>query len=282
LGRLANGHRIILVVFHSFSVTWKMSSVRCIGTDSSDKHCRSNCNADEDLLIRQFGDIIAVAAKCKGGLSALEDALAATPASLLSTVAAIPDDRILAEMSRWIFYAGFSARVVDAKWLGFEKSFSHFDLRINAYMDNDRLDELSRDPEIVRNGPKIRAVRANARLLLDFASSDGSAAHFFAQWPDEDYVGLLYLLKEQGSYLSGHAAMRFLRAIGKTAFILIDDVVDALIRENVIAGAPRTRKDRTAVQAAFNIWSQQSGRNLTEISRILAISVGEISGRLRR
>lgn len=258
-----------------------MPSVRCIGADSHAKR-RSNCNADGALFIRQFSDIIAAAAKRKGGLSALEDALAATPASHPSAIAAIPDDRILAEMSRWIFYAGFSARVVDAKWSGFEKGFSHFDLRINAFMNDDQLDELSRNSDIVRNGAKISAVRVNARLLLDFANSCGSAAHFFAQWPDEDYVGLLHLLKERGSHLSGHAAMRFLRAIGKPAFILTDDVVDALTREKVIAGAPRTRADRAAVQAAFNIWSRQSGHNLTEISRILAMSTGEIPGRLRR
>jgi len=82
--------------------------------------------------------------------------------------------------------------------------------------------------------------------------------------------------------MSGHAAMRFLRAIGKPAFILTDYVVNALIRERVIAGAPKTQVDRARVQAAFNIWAQQSGRNLTEISRILAMSVAGIPTDVRR
>lgn len=233
-------------------------------------------------MIRNFADIIAEAARRKGGSSALEIALAATPASPSSTVAAIPDDRILAEMSRWIFYAGFSARVVDAKWPALERAFSRFDLSINASMDDDRIDALGQDHDIIRNRRKIRAVRTNAQLLLDFASSGGSAAHFLAQWPDEDYVGLLHLLQLRGSHLTGHAAMRFLRAIGKPAFILTDDVVEALIHEKVIARAPRTREDRAAVQAAFNVWTRQSGRNLTEISRILAMSVAGVPNDARR
>lgn len=59
--------------------------------------------------------------------------------------------------------------------------------------------------------------------------SHGSAARYFADWPDNNYVGLLNVLKERGSYLSGDAGMRFLRTIGKPAFITTKDVVAALV-----------------------------------------------------
>jgi 3-methyladenine DNA glycosylase Tag len=91
---------------------------------------------------------------------------------------------------------------------------------------------------LVRNGAKIRAVQINAKLVLDLASTHGSAARFFAEWPDSDYTGLLNVLKERGSHLSGDAAMRFLRAIGKPAFITTKDLVVALIREKIIRRAP--------------------------------------------
>ena len=67
--------------------------------------------------------------------------------------------------------------------------------------------------------------------------------------------------------------MRFLRAIGKPAFVLTDDIVEGLIRQRVLAVAPKSDADRAAVQTAFNIWSRQSGCNLTQISRILAMSL---------
>jgi hypothetical protein len=115
----------------------------------------------------------------------------------------------------------------------------------------------------------------------------GSAARFFAEWPDADYVGLLDLLKKRGSYLGGETAMRFLRSIGKPAFVVTPDVVAGLIREGVLDRAPGGKRDLVAMQHAFNQWSIQSGRNLTELSRILAMSIGSdgdlgIEGHSRR
>lgn len=102
-----------------------------------------------------------------------------------------------------------------------------------------------------------------------------AAARAFAAWPDSDYIGLLDLLKTRGAHLGGDSAMRFLRDIGKPAFIPTPDVVTALIREGVIAKVPGGKKDFAAIQAAFNRWSEESGRDLTAISRTLAMTVGD-------
>lgn len=228
--------------------------------------------------MRDFGQIIAAAAERKGGLPALEDALATTPALASAAMAAIPDGRILAEMTRRIFNAGFSSNVIQAKWPAFEAAFENFDPHACAFMSEEHFDALMQDRAIVRNGAKIRAVQINAKFLLDLAATHGSAALCFAAWPDSDYAGLLNLLKERGSHLSGDAGMRFLRSIGKPAFITTKDVVAALIREKIITHAPRSKRDYAAIQDAFNRWSEQSGRNLTEISRILAMSVGYNGG----
>jgi 3-methyladenine DNA glycosylase Tag len=224
--------------------------------------------------MRPFAKILALVAERKGGISAVEAALATTPAFSASAVAAIPDDRILAEMTRRIFNAGFSSKVIEAKWPAFEAAFKVFDPHACAFMSEQHFDALMKDRRIVRNGAKIRAVQINAMLVVDLAASHASAARFFAHWPDDDYVGLLLVLKERGSHLSGDAGMRFLRAIGKPAFITTKDVVAALIRENVINKAPTSKQAFAAIQQAFNRWSAESGRNLTEISRVLAMSVG--------
>jgi 3-methyladenine DNA glycosylase Tag len=223
--------------------------------------------------MRDFSKIIALAADRKGGMPVLESALAGTPTLDTVAIAAIRDDRILAEMTRRIFNAGFSAKVIDAKWPAFETAFKRFDPHACAFMDEAYFDALMQDRGIVRNGAKVKAVQTNAKLVLDLASTHGSAARFFAQWPDCDFAGLLNVLRERGSHLSGDAGMRFLRAIGKPAFITTKDVVAALIREKVISRAPSSKRDFAAIQAAFNTWSGQSGRGLTEISRILAMSI---------
>ncbi len=224
--------------------------------------------------MRDFADIIALAAERKGGRQAIDEALATTPALPPQAVAAIPDDRILASMTRRIFNAGFSAKVIEAKWPAFEAAFENFAPPACAFMNDERFDALMANKAIVRNGAKIRAVQVNAKLLLDLASSHGTAARFLADWPDNDYAGLLAVLKDRGSHLGGDSGMRFLRDIGKPAFITTKDVVTALIRENAIPRPPTSKHDFATIQTTFNQWSQQLGLNLTEISRILAMSVG--------
>lgn len=224
--------------------------------------------------MRAFNAIIAMAADRKGGPEAVETLLRETPALKSAAIAATPDDRILAAMTRRIFNAGFSSKVIDAKWPAFEAAFDAFDPRACAFMTPDRFDALLQDKGIVRNGAKIRSVQLNAQFVLDLAATHGSAAEFFAQWPDANYVGLLAVLKDRGSHLGGDSGMRFLRSIGKPAFIPTKDVVAALIREGVLDRPPSAKRDFAAIQQACNQWSEQSGRNLTEISRILAMTVG--------
>ena len=226
-------------------------------------------------MTRAFAEILAIAAKRKGGLDAVERLLAETPSRPPKEIAALADDRILAEMTRRIFNAGFSSKVITAKWPAFETAFWRFDPHACAFMNAEQFDALLANREIVRNGAKIKAVQANANFILALAKEHGAAARFFADWPDSDYVGLLDLLKKRGSHLGGDSGMRFLRAIGKPAFIATKDVVAALIRDGVVTRAPSAKADFAAIQAAFNRWSKESGRDLTAISRILAMSVGE-------
>ncbi len=68
--------------------------------------------------------------------------------------------------------------------------------------------------------------------------------------------------------------MRFLRVMGKPSFITSRDVTAALIREGVLDKPPSGKRDLQKVQDAFNAWSVESGRDLTSISRALALSAG--------
>jgi len=227
--------------------------------------------------MRDFADIFADAAARHGGIEALNTALAATLPLPPDKIAAVADDRILAQMARHIFQSGFSWAVIDKKWPGFETAFAGFDPATNAAMSDERFDELLKDPGIIRNGAKIRSVALNAQFLVTLAAEHGSAARVFADWPEDDFLGLLDYLKMHGDRLGGQIGARVLRTLGKPAYILSDSVVAALIKEGVVATLPTAKRDLQAVQTAFNTWSQQSGRDLTSISRTLAMSTGEIT-----
>ncbi len=220
-----------------------------------------------------FADIWARAAGRKGGDDALE--------TLLPTVRkpeelrAEPDHRWLANFTKRIFQAGFVWKVIEAKWDGFEDAFGGFDPGPLAMMSDDDLDRLLSDTRIVRNGQKILSVRDNAAFLVDLAREHGSAAAFFADWPNADYVGLLEVMKKRGSRLGGVTGQYALRFMGKDSFILNDDVCTALIRADVVDRKPTSKTALAQVQNAFNQWQAESGRSFAAISRTLACSIGD-------
>lgn len=222
--------------------------------------------------MRSFDELFAISAARHGGEAALSASLESPLAP--NTLAAIPDDRWLSMMTRFVFSAGFNWKVIENKWPGFEVAFKGFNPGRCAFMDDVWFDSLLTDKSIVRHGTKIRSVPDNATLFLELAKEHGSAANAFAHWPAEDFVGLLDMLKKRGSRLGGSTAQYFLRFMGKDSFILSRDVVGRLIAEDVIDKAPTSKKPLAATQAAFNEWRAQSGRSLTEISRVLALSIG--------
>ncbi len=220
----------------------------------------------------RFQDIYDRAAKLRGGAEEL-DALLPQPKTA-AELAATPDHRYLAGMTKCVFNAGFSWKVVEQKWEGFEEAFFGFEPRRIVALNDEDIDALTRNPAIIRHAKKILSTRDNARFVLDLAEEHGSAGKFFANWPVDDMVSLWTLLKKRGSRLGGASGQYFLRFAGLDTPIMSRDVVAALIAEGVVDKNPTSQRDLKAVQTAFNEWRAESGRSLSEISRTLAISVG--------
>ncbi|MDA4844269.1 DNA-3-methyladenine glycosylase I [Hoeflea poritis] len=221
--------------------------------------------------MRDFDAIYKIAADRKGGQKAFEATLS-HPKSR-EELAAIPDDRWLSQMSKCIFQAGFNWKVVENKWPDIEEAFHGFDIGRAGFMTDEEMGEHLSNPKVIRHGKKIAAIRDNAQFLAGLAKERGTAAKVFAEWPAEDYVGLLALLKKRANRLGGNSAMYFLRFMGVDSFVLSRDVAAALIREGVVDKSPSSKKDMERVQEAFNGWCSQSGRPLTHVSRVLACSI---------
>lgn len=221
--------------------------------------------------MRHFDDIHAIAVNRKGGEKALARLLG-KPKSR-AALRKIPDDRWLSGMTKNVFRAGFVWRVVEHKWADFERVFGNFDVHGVAYLPDEAIESMLEDPAIIRHHKKLLAARENAAFLLDLAAEHGSAAAYFANYPNEQFVELLDDLKQRACRMGGTSAQYFLREMGKDSFILSRDVVAALRREKIIDTAANSKRDRRAVQEAFNHWCEQSGRSLSEVSRILAMSI---------
>jgi 3-methyladenine DNA glycosylase Tag len=223
--------------------------------------------------MRSYDEIFAIAAGRHGGEAALEESIARHTSKSAAELAAIPDDRWLSAMSKRVFSAGFNWQVIENKWPGFEEAFHGFDVRWCAMMSDEDFDALLKDTRIVRNARKIDTVRRNGQVLLDIAAEHGGFGKMVAGWPDADYADLLELLGKRAAGMGGGTAMMFLRFMGKPSFITSASVTAALIREGVIDKPPSAKRDYKAIQAAFNAWAEESGRDLTAISRTLAMSI---------
>lgn len=218
-----------------------------------------------------FDSIFQRAAERKGGVDELE-ALLPKPESELS-LKELQDDRVLAEMTKCIFRSGFVWKVVENKWPGFEAAFHGFDVSRCAMLSDEELEALTQDTSIIRNAKKIQSVSRNAAFILDVRADHGSFGAYLADWPTRDIVGLWDDLKQRGDRLGGQTGKFFLRFIGKDTPMFSNDVVKALVAMRIVEKAPTSKKAIAVVQDAFNQWHDESGRDLCEISRVLACSV---------
>ncbi|MEE8243680.1 MAG: DNA-3-methyladenine glycosylase I [Pseudomonadales bacterium] len=218
-----------------------------------------------------FDSIFQRAAERKGGVDELE-ALLPKPESELS-LKELQDDRVLAEMTKCIFRSGFVWKVVENKWPGFEAAFYGFDVSRCAMLSDEELEALTQDTSIIRNAKKIQSVSRNAAFILDVRADHGSFGAYLADWPTRDIVGLWDDLKQRGDRLGGQTGKFFLRFIGKDTPMFSNDVVKALVAMRIVEKAPTSKKAIAVVQDAFNQWHDESGRDLCEISRVLACSV---------
>jgi 3-methyladenine DNA glycosylase Tag len=221
-----------------------------------------------------FKTIKARAEKRKGGPSGLQKMLPAKPDA--KKLSKISDDRILAEMTKRVFSAGFAWSVIEAKWSGFEQAFLKFNPSKLALEGDEFWDSLLKDTRIVRNGAKINSVRENAVFVQAIAKQHGSFGKFLAGWPSSDEIGLLDLLNKRGSRLGGNTGQMFLRFVGWDGFVTSQDVVTCLREAGLDIGeAVKSKGDLAKVQAQFNAWAEETGLPYVHLSRICAMSIGE-------
>ena len=188
----------------------------------------------------------------------------------------ISDDRCLAEFTKKIFQSGFVWKIVEKKWDGFEEVFWGFDIDKLLMMPEEMLERKAQDKRIIRNFRKIKTVIENAIMIKDTCDNASvSFAEFLVKWPKGDLVGLWLYLKENGSRLGGNTGPYALRALGLDCFLLTRDVEGFLRTHNIVETGITTKKALYASQKFFNELADVSGRNFSDLSRLIAYAYGE-------
>jgi 3-methyladenine DNA glycosylase Tag len=184
------------------------------------------------------------------------------------------DDRLLANMAKYIFSSGISWKVVESKWPGIEQAFLGFDPNLLNIQPDDFWHDLLSDTRVIRHGAKINAIRRNAAFVSELARQHGSAARYLLDWPSTDLVGVYEFLATRGDRLGGQTGQYVLRTIGKQNFVLSRDVVACLKEAGVaIARDGSGKAERKAIQAAFNQWAEETGLPMSHLSVIAAQSI---------
>jgi len=221
-----------------------------------------------------FQTIRARAEQRKGGADALARLMPPKPDP--TALRKLRDDRVLAEMTKRVFSAGFAWSVIEAKWPGFEAAFLGFEPARLAFEPDEFWDGLVKDARIVRNGAKIGSVRDNARFVQEVAKEHGGFGSFLAGWPSSDEVGLLEVLAKRGGRLGGNTGQMLLRFLGWDGFVTSKDVVACLREAGLDLGEEvKPKRDLRLVQDQFNAWAKETGLPYAHLSRICAFSIGE-------
>jgi hypothetical protein len=117
----------------------------------------------------------------------------------------------LEALSRPVFQAGISWRVIDAKWDGIREAFERFEPRKVAGFGPTKVDRLLEDARIVRSRPKIEATIDNAHTVLELdAEHHGFRRYLKSQG---DFDSTVTDLKRQFRFIGDSGAYHFLYAV---------------------------------------------------------------------
>lgn len=123
------------------------------------------------------------------------------------------DSGYLEEMTRAIFQAGFSWRVIRDKWPGFQKAFDGFEVaKVAGYGEPD-LERLVNDESIVRNRRKIEATISNAREIWGLSQEKGSFHGYLRSLDGFDYAGRRKELSRRFKNLGPTSVFTFLWSV---------------------------------------------------------------------
>jgi hypothetical protein len=119
----------------------------------------------------------------------------------------------LEALSRPVFQAGISWRVVDAKWDNIRDGFAGFAPDVVAAYGPDDIGRLLNDQRVIRSKAKIGATIDNARALLEIDAEHGGFGQYLrSRGGFEETVADL---KRQFRFIGDSGAYHFLWSVGE-------------------------------------------------------------------
>jgi 3-methyladenine DNA glycosylase Tag len=126
------------------------------------------------------------------------------------------DDVYFENMTRVIFMAGLSWRMIDKKWPNFKKAFKNFSMEEVAKFVEKDLQQLVGDESIVRNRAKITATIENAKQFQKVKEEYGSFKRYLGSLDkSNNYAFVIRELSKKFSRIGPSSARIFLYSVGE-------------------------------------------------------------------
>ena len=119
----------------------------------------------------------------------------------------------LEALSRPVFQAGISWRVIDSKWDGIRNAFAGFDPVAVADYGQDDVDRLVGDPRVVRSKAKIEATIDNAQAVIELDAEFGGFDRYLRT--HGSFEETVADLKRQFRYIGDSGAYHFLYVVNR-------------------------------------------------------------------
>ena len=116
-------------------------------------------------------------------------------------------------MSKAVFQAGISWRVVEKKWPGIRAAFREFDAAKVARMGEREIDKLTTDERVIRNRRKLEAIVENANRLIELEGEHGTFRKYLRSRGSFDST--VADLKKQFKFLGEMGSYYFLYIVGE-------------------------------------------------------------------
>jgi hypothetical protein len=116
-------------------------------------------------------------------------------------------------LTRAVFLAGMSWGVVESKWEGFRDAFHGFDPERVARMQPNEIDNLTKNPAIIRNVKKILATVDNADTIVSLDREHNGFRKYLRS--HDGFWETAADLKRQFSFVGDFGAYYFLYVVGE-------------------------------------------------------------------
>ncbi len=81
-------------------------------------------------------------------------------------------------MSKSVFQAGMSWKVIENKWPGTREAFYNFDIHKVADFHEKEIEDLTKDTRVIRNFRKLNAIVFNAQKIIDLDKAHGTFQNY--------------------------------------------------------------------------------------------------------